>query len=98
MRDDSDGQDLAALTLALLHARAPDATVCPSEVARASVNAAAIRPDEDQWRGVMPAVHSAVDWLVAEGKVQLRWKGKELTKRAGPYRIARVRAVKAPED
>lgn len=87
-------EDLAALTLTLLHARAPEATICPSEVARASINAAVVRLEEDHWRGVMPSVHSAVDRLVAQGKVQLSWKGKELTSRDGPYRIGRVRRIK----
>ena len=37
----------------------------------------------------MPAVHHAVDTLVAEGLVRLSWKGKPLTTRTGPYRIGR---------
>jgi len=51
--------DPRIVTLALLARRAPGATICPSEVARA------IAPD---WRGAMPAVHarstgwSATDW------------------------------------
>lgn len=71
-------------TLALLAARADDATVCPSEVARALAAATG------DWREAMPEVHAAVDALVAEGAVQLSWKGRPLTLRAGPYRIARA--------
>jgi hypothetical protein len=41
------------------------------------------------WRDAMPAVHAAVDQLVAEGAVRLRWKGQPLPARAGPYRIER---------
>ncbi|WP_293881248.1 DUF3253 domain-containing protein [Sphingomonas sp.] len=69
-----------ATTLLLLARRAPDATICPSEVARA------IAPD---WRGAMPAVHAAVDGLVHDGRVRLSWKGRTLATRSGPYRIGR---------
>ena len=72
--------DPRATTLSLLARRAPDATICPSEVARA------IAPD---WRAAMPAVHAAVDALVRDGLVRLSWKGQALTTRSGPYRIAR---------
>jgi hypothetical protein len=48
--------DPRAETLSLLARREPDATICPSEVARA------IAPD---WRGAMPEVHAAIDgWSV----------------------------------
>lgn len=69
----------------LLHTRAPGATVCPSEVARA------LAADGD-WRAQMPRVHAAVDRLVADGAVALSWKGVALPERAGPYRIGRVSA------
>lgn len=68
--------------LALLASRLPEATICPSEVARA------ISPDAE-WRDAMPAVHSAVDRLLAEGSVQLSWKGQPLAARDGPYRVGR---------
>lgn len=80
--------DAAALTLALLGKRAPGATVCPSEVARAMV-ATSAEPSAGDWRSAMPAVHAAVDRLVAQGRVQLSWKGRTLATRAGPYRIGR---------
>lgn len=73
--------DARAATLLLLARRAPDATLCPSEVARA------IAPD---WRGAMPAVHAAVDELVRDGLVRLSWKGRPLATRSGPYRVERV--------
>ncbi|SEN47048.1 Protein of unknown function [Sphingomonas gellani] len=69
-------------TLALLAARSPDASVCPSEVARALVPG-------DGWRDAMPLVHAAIDGLVEEGRVRLSWKSRPLTTRAGPYRISR---------
>jgi hypothetical protein len=71
------------MILKILASRSPDATVCPSEVARA------IAPG-DGWRNVMPAVHAAVDQLLKEGRVQLSWKGQPLTARVGPYRISRA--------
>ena len=70
-------------TLALLASRSPDATVCPSEVARA------IAPKE-AWRDAMPLVHAAIDGLVEEGQVRLSWKGRPLAVRDGPYRIGRA--------
>ena len=69
-------------TLALLAKRADGATVCPSEVARASVG-------DGDWRGEMAAVHEAVDGLVASGLVRLSWKGSDMAVREGPYRIGR---------
>ena len=72
--------DPRAATLSLLARRAPDATICPSEVARA------ILPD---WRSAMPGVHAAVDGLVRDGLVRLSWKGQTLVTRSGPYRIGR---------
>jgi hypothetical protein len=72
--------DPRAATLALLARRAPDATICPSEVARV------IAPG---WRSAMPAVHAAIDGLVRDGLVRLSWKGRPLAMRSGPYRISR---------
>jgi len=72
--------DPKAATLSLLARRAPGATICPSEVARA------IAPD---WRSAMPAVHAAIDGMVSDGLVRLSWKGHALEARSGPYRISR---------
>ena len=80
----STENDARTATLSLLAARAPGATVCPSEVARAVARAAG----HADWRGEMAGVHAAVDALVADGHVRLSWKGTELPARAGPYRIA----------
>lgn len=76
---DKDARDA---TLALLARRAPEATICPSDVAKALAGA-------DDWRAAMPAVHAAVDRLVADRAVRLSWKGEALAVRAGPYRIGR---------
>lgn len=72
------------VTLALLARRAADATVCPSEVARALV-----ATGSGAWHDAMPVVHEAVDRLLDERRVSLSWKGTALAKRAGPYRIGR---------
>ena len=66
----------------LLLARAPGATVCPSEVARR------IAPPATDWRAQMEVVHAAVDGLLAKRAVRLSWRGVVLGRRAGPYRIA----------
>ncbi len=74
-----------AAILELLGERGTGDTICPSEAARAI---AAARGKAD-WRGEMPAVHDAVDALVAEGAVRLSWKGVAMAARQGPYRIGR---------
>ena len=79
----SSGGNVRAVTLALLAGRAEDATICPSEVARALAAAAG----KAAWRGEMADVHEAVDALVAEGLVRLSWKGEGKPVREGPYRI-----------
>lgn len=85
MAERSDARDA---TLAILAARAPGATICPSEVARALVEPGSTTAALD-WRNKMPAVHAAIDLLVTEGLVRLSWKGKMLPIRSGPYRIGR---------
>ncbi len=69
--------------LGLLAERAAGDTICPSEAARR------LQPDAGEWRGAMPRIHQAVDDLLLEGLVTLSWKGRALSRRAGPYRIAR---------
>ena len=73
-----------ATILLLLDNRAADATLCPSELARAL----AVENKSMEWRAAMPAVHAAVDALLGNGAVRLSWKGEPLTTRSGPYRIA----------
>jgi hypothetical protein len=77
--------------LGLLERRTVDATVCRSEVARAVARA---RDGQDtNWRLFMPEVHSAVDVMVAEGRVRLSWKGQPCPVRTGPYRLHRGRNI-----
>lgn len=73
--------DPRAVTLSMLARRKTDATICPSEVARAIAS---------DWRRAMPSVHAAIDGLVHDGMVRLSWKGRPLAKRSGPYRIGRL--------
>ena len=81
----TDPSDARAATLALLGKRAKGATICPSEVARALA-----ADGVADWRSEMPAVHIAVDGLVADGLVRMSWKGVDRPARNGPYRIRRA--------
>jgi hypothetical protein len=86
----ADVDNARKTVLALLAHRASDATVCPSEVARALAAQAVSETRTDDWRVRMPVVHAAIDSLVEEGAIRLSWKGRPLAKRVGPYRIARA--------
>ena len=74
----------SAIIVLLLAKRAADATLCPSEAARAL----AAENRSMEWRTAMPVVHAAVDGLLDNGDVLLSWKGEPLKARSGPYRIA----------
>jgi hypothetical protein len=78
------------IALTILAERTDGATVCPSEVARALV-ASDDEAKAGDWRVAMPIVHAVVDQLMVEGSIELSWKGKKLTERAGPYRIRRLK-------
>lgn len=67
-------------TLRLLADRSPGNSICPSEVARA------ISAGGD-WRSAMPSIHAAVDDLLEKRVIHISWKGRQLQRRAGPYRI-----------
>ena len=75
--------DAREATLEMLAARATQATICPSEVARALFATADAERSVANWRELMPMVHAAVDRLVADGLVRLSWKGETLTERVG---------------
>jgi hypothetical protein len=76
--------------LTLLSERQPGATICPSEVAR-MIAAEAPANDGANWRIAMPLVHAAVDHLLDQKSISLSWKGRPLSARSGPYRIARAK-------
>lgn len=80
-------EDARSTVLQLLDRRTDQATVCPSEVARMVAGKAGADSKGPSWRAVMPVVHAAIDQLVADGLVELSWKGKVMASRYGPYRI-----------
>lgn len=70
--------------LALLERRAPAATICPSDAARAV-------GDADGWRDLMGPAREAAGRLVAAGKVDVTQGGRvvDLATATGPIRIRR---------
>jgi hypothetical protein len=67
---------------ALLDARRPGASICPSDVARS------LR--DEGWRTLMPAVRDAAWGLVAAGTVEVTQRGAPVDRSArGPLRIRR---------
>jgi hypothetical protein len=77
--------ELAALILRLLNARAVDRTICPSDVARASGRG-------DGWRGLMDPVRDSARRLALDGRLRILQRGTELDPRLpwrGPVRLAR---------
>ncbi len=91
-----DAAALEALTLALLARRAPGATACPSEVARAACRAG--MHGRDAWRAWMPAVRVVAAGLAGRGLVAITQRGVgvgaglvESGEVRGPIRLALVR-------
>jgi len=68
----------------LLAARAPGATICPSEAAR--------RADPEHWRDRMEAARRAARRLVARGEIEITQKGRAVdpSRAKGPIRLRRV--------
>ncbi|MGN6742844.1 MAG: DUF3253 domain-containing protein [Amnibacterium sp.] len=66
----------------LLASRAPSATICPSDVARATA---------EDWRGLMEPVRRAARRLVASGEVDIVQGGRVVdpSTARGPIRIRR---------
>ena len=85
------------MTLAFLGNRAPETSICPSEVARALLPASGKYDAAMDWRNAMPTVHAAIDQLLTEKLIRLSWKGQELEARAGPYRICRGVRYREPQ-
>ena len=82
MTDDAIVQAL----FALLEARSPGSTACPSEVARA------LAPnDEAAWRALMPQVRRVAAALASRGLLTVTRRGVEAdaTDPGGPIRLAR---------
>ena len=70
---------------ALLDQRRPEASICPSEAARAV--------DADGWRELMPAARAAAGRLVAAGEAEVTRGGEvvDVATVRGPVRIRRPR-------
>jgi len=67
---------------ALLAARRPGATICPSEAARL------LAAPGREWRGEMARIHEAAARLAGSGRISLSWRGAPMDVPQGPYRIA----------
>lgn len=82
-RRDETGRQLEAAILSLLERRAPAATICPSEAARAVGGS--------DWRALMEPARQAARRLVARGEVEITQRGEvvELATARGPIRIRR---------
>ncbi|MEI5671806.1 MULTISPECIES: DUF3253 domain-containing protein [unclassified Nocardioides] len=78
--------ELEQRILALLDARAADASICPSDVAR--------DVDPDDWRPLMQPVRDAAARLAASGRVEVTQQGQvvDVTTARGPVRIRRPQA------
>ncbi|MGY1696376.1 DUF3253 domain-containing protein [Geodermatophilus sp. SYSU D00814] len=81
---DDVGAALERAIGALLDARAPGATICPSEAARAV--------DPQGWRELMPGARAAAARLAAAGAVEVTRRGAvvDVATARGPVRIRRV--------
>ncbi|MFJ8769735.1 DUF3253 domain-containing protein [Streptomyces clavifer] len=82
------GRHLEQVILELLERRAPTATICPSDAARA-----AYEGDDDGWRALMEPARRAARRLVTAGEVEITQGGSPVdpAKARGPIRIRRVR-------
>ncbi|GAA1106771.1 DUF3253 domain-containing protein [Arthrobacter flavus] len=83
---DDTGRLLEDAIRRLLDERAPEATICPSEAARAV--------SDGQWRDLMEASRDAARRLVAAGEVEITQGGAVIDPSTikGPIRIRRPRA------
>ncbi|MET8174760.1 DUF3253 domain-containing protein [Streptomyces clavifer] len=79
---------LEHVILELLERRAPTATICPSDAARA-----AYEGDDDGWRALMEPARRAARRLVTAGEVEITQGGSPVdpAKARGPIRIRRAR-------
>jgi len=88
--DISDARVTQAI-LALLSSRAPDATICPSEVARAL--------EPSGWRSLMSRVRAAARELARAGVLEIRQGGVRINPNGefhGPIRLALPKQKLAP--
>ncbi|KJK42934.1 DUF3253 domain-containing protein [Streptomyces sp. NRRL F-4428] len=80
-------RQLERAILELLRRRAPTATICPSDAARAVYEGGG-----DGWRALMEPARRAARRLVAAGKVEITQGGRRVdpAKARGPIRIRRT--------
>lgn len=78
--------DIKRAILALLRARRPGATICPSEVARGT--------GQEDWRGLMPSVRQAAAALAAEGLIEITQNGDVLSPGPPPHGPVRLRLLR----
>ncbi len=86
-------QQVRDAVLALLAQRAQQATICPSEAARALAPQA--------WRPLMPQVRAVAVALATEGVVEIRAAGRTVSPQAplrGPIRLGLPAAPPAAPD
>lgn len=77
----------------LLESRAPDATICPSDAARAVYDG-----NDDGWRALMEPARRAARRLVAAGEVEITQGGRpvDAAEARGPIRIRRAGGKQTP--
>jgi hypothetical protein len=82
--DATTDEALERSVLTLLGARAPGATICPSEAARAVGG--------EQWRTLMEPARAAARRLVARGEVEITQGGRVVdgSTATGPVRVRRA--------
>lgn len=79
-------QRIEATILALLESRAPGATICPSDAARA------LGDTEAAWRALMPSVRQVAADLARQGRLRVTQGGQDVDalNARGPIRLGRV--------
>ena len=84
---DDVGTRLERAIETLLDQRRADASICPSEAARAV--------DPEDWRELMPAARAAAGRLAAAGEVEVTQGGAvvDVASARGPVRVRRPRAA-----
>lgn len=73
---------IEAAVVSVVQQRGPDASACPSDVARAL--------SRDHWRALMPSVRDAARRLAQQGKIEIAQGGKAVSSIgpwAGPIRL-----------
>lgn len=84
-------EDIEQTMLRLLAARDTDASICPSEVARA------LDQDDDTWRALMPSVRIVAARLAQTQVIDITQRGHavDIAEASGPVRLQRGTAFKA---